>query len=429
MKMRLMVAMGLLVGVLGWHAACEAAPKVLVLPDVAVGVYAPGATTTWTVSVMDDEKPLEGNVQYAVLKGGLKELEKGELKLVEGKGSFAGKRDDAGTLLAMVKFKPAGQEKELVVYSGTAYAPEKIKASAGLPDDFDAFWKAKVEELDAVPMDAKLERVDVGDDKIEYYKITLGNIRGTKIYGQIAKPAGQKDLPALLQVQWAGVYPLQKDWVVGYARQGWLAMNISAHNLPIDEKEEFYQKQAAKELNDYPGQGNDDRETSYFLRMFLSCRRAVDYLTQHPDWRKDGPLVVHGGSQGGYQAIVTAGIHPAVTALAASVPAGCDHTGKQAGRSPGWPIWASRTWQGKEEQKMLKAARYFDAMNFATRIKCPALVGIGLADTACPAEGILATCNQMQGEKQIILMPLADHGGDHRDYHAAMGPFLEKQKK
>jgi cephalosporin-C deacetylase len=93
--------------------------------------------------------------------------------------------------------------------------------------------------------------------------------------------------------------------------------------------------------------------------------RAVDFLTQRPDW--DGKhLVVQGGSQGGYQAIVTAGIHPAVTAFAANVPAGCDHTGKQAGRLPGWPNWASRTWQKKDEQKMLETARYFDAMNFAT---------------------------------------------------------------
>ncbi len=409
-------------------AVCEAAPKVQVIPNVASGIYQPGDTVTWSVTITEDDKPLAGTASYAVLLGGLKEVAKGELALTEGKSQFSGKREDVGTLLAQVKFKPAGADKEMVVFSGAAFAPEKIVASAPVPEDFDAFWKAKIAELDAVPMDAKLERVDVGDDKVEYYKITLGNIRGTKIYGQIAKPAGKTNLPALLQVQWAGVYPLQKDWVLGYARQGWLAMNISAHDLPIDEKEAFYQAKAGKELNDYPGIGNDDRETSYFLRMFLSCRRAVDYLTQHPDWKKDGALVVHGGSQGGYQAIVTAGIHPAVTALAASVPAGCDHTGKQVGRAPGWPNWAGRTWQGKNEQKMLDAARYFDAMNFATRVKVPALVGIGLADTVCPAEGVLATCNQMQGEKQLVIMPLADHGGDHKAYHSTMWPFLEKQK-
>ena len=411
---------------LGAAIDAAAAPKVQISPNNETGVYEPGQGVTWNIVVTDDGKPVEGKLAYDVRKGGLTSVAAETIELQAGKAQVAAKRDGPGTLLLTVKYKPEGG-KELVAYGGAAYAPAKIVASAPPPDDFDDFWNAKIKELDAVPMNVKLEPVDIGDTKVEYFKVTLDNVRGTKIYGQIAKPAGQTKLPASLQVQWAGVYPLQKDWVVGHARNGWLAMNISAHDLPVDEPAEFYTAQAGKELNDYPGQGNDDRETSYFLRMFLSCRRAVDYLTQHPDW--DGKaLVVHGGSQGGYQAIVTAGLHPAVTALAANVPAGCDHTGKQAGRSPGWPNWASRTWQKKDEQKMLAASRYFDALNFATRVKCPALVGIGLVDTTCPVEGVLATCNQMHGPKQLILMPQADHSGDHKAYYAAFGPFLEKQK-
>jgi cephalosporin-C deacetylase len=66
---------------------------------------------------------------------------------------------------------------------------------------------------------------------------------------------------------------------------------------------------AATTLKDYVSIGNDDRDKSYFLRMYLSCYRAADYLAHRPDW--DGrTLVVTGTSQGGMQAIVTAGLHP-----------------------------------------------------------------------------------------------------------------------
>lgn len=406
--------------------AALAAPKVQIVPDVASGVYDPGQKATWTITATDNGKPLAGEVQCSAALGGLKEIVAEKLPLVDGQAQFSAQREDAGALLLTVKLKTS-EGKEIVAHGGAVYAPEKIAASSPPPEDFDAFWKAKIAELDAVPMNVKIEKVDIGDAKIDYYTITLDNVRGKKIYGQLAKPVGQDKLPAMLQVQWAGVYPLQRDWVVGHARNGWLAMNISAHSLPNDQPETFYKEQAGKELNDYPGQGNDDRETSYFLPMFLSCRRAVDYLTQRDDWNKS-TLVVHGGSQGGYQAIVTAGLHPAVTALAANVPAGCDHTGKAAGRLPGWPNWAGRTWQGKDEQKMLAAARYFDAMNFASRVKCPALVGVAVVDQACPVEGVLATCNQLGGSKQIVLMPLADHGGDHKAYNEALWPFLQKQK-
>ena len=370
-----------------------AAPTLKIAPDKATGVYEPGESASWTISATDDGKPLVGTIDYSVLEGGLTEIGRGRLVLEAGQAKLQSSRKTPGTLLVKVSYRPADTEKELTALGGAAFAPEQIKASMPPPDDFAAFWKAKIAELDAVPMNVKIEPIDIGDKSVEYYKITLDNIRGSKIYGQLAKPAGKSDLPALLQVQWAGVYPLHRDWVVGHARAGWLAMNISAHDLPIDEDENFYAAKSAKELGDYPGIGNDDRETSYFLRMFLSCRRAVDYLGARPDWN-GGALVVHGGSQGGYQAIVTAGMHPAVTALAANVPAGCDHTGKQAGRVPGWPNWAGRTWQGKSEAKMLEAARYF----------------------------------QLQGEKQIVIMPQADHGGDHIAYHEKFGPFLEAQK-
>ncbi|HTN76293.1 MAG TPA: acetylxylan esterase [Pirellulaceae bacterium] len=413
---------------IGSALVAHAAPQVVVTPDVESGIYEPGAEVTWKVTVRDGDKLLAGKVQFSVAAGGLTEIAQGTRDVTDGVTTISAKRDKPGTLLLTLKYKPDGAEKEVVAHGGAVYAPAKIAASAAPPDDFDAFWKTKIAELDAVPMNVKLEKLESGDPKIEYFKITLDNIRGSKIYGQIARPVGDQKLPALLQVQWAGVYGLPKDWVVGHAKNGWLAMNISSHDLPIDEKPEFYAAKAAKELNDYAGQGNDDRETAYFLRMFLSCRRAVDYLTQRDDWNH-GALVVHGTSQGGYQALVTAGLHPAVTALAASVPAGCDHTGKQAGRLPGWPNWAGRTWQGKDEQKMLTTARYFDAMNFATRANCPALVGVGLVDMACPAEGVLATCNQLPGDKQIVIMPLADHNGDHRAYNKAFGPFLEQQKQ
>jgi cephalosporin-C deacetylase len=396
--------------------------------DVESGIYEPGKTVMWNIQVKTGAEPAAGKVSYVVRPGGAGESAKGELDLAEGKAQVRASRENPGTLLLEVKYRPAGSEKDVVARGGAAFAPDKIAPSAPVPDDFDAFWKEKIAELAVVPYETVLTRVDVGNPAVEYYKISMNNIRGSKIQGQIARPAGNAELPALLQVQWAGVYPLDRNWVINHARNGWLSMNILAHDLPIDEQEPFYKDKAAKELNDYPGQGNDDREKSYFLKMFLSCYRAVEYLTQRPDWNKKA-LVVHGGSQGGYQSIVTAGMHPAVTALAANVPAGCDHTGKQANRAPGWPNWASRTWQGKDSAKMLSVSRYFDAMNFATRIQCPALVGLGLVDPVCPPEGVLATVNLMKGPKKVIIMPKADHGGDHKAYYAVFGGFLEEQKK
>jgi cephalosporin-C deacetylase len=399
----------------------QAAPVIQIAPDVESGVYEPGKTVTWSIDVPGGA----GKASYVVRKGGLEEIAKGEVELVDGKAKVSATRADAGTLLMDVTYQKA------VARGAAAFAPEKIVPSAPAPDDFDAFWDAKIKELNDVPMNVQLEKVDVGDAAVEYWKITLDNIRGAKIRGQIAKPAGKSGLPALLQVQYAGVYGLDRGWVTGHAKGGWMSMNILAHDLPIDEKKEFYEAQSKKELADYTIIGAEDREKTYFLKMFLSCYRAVDYLTKREDWNK-GALVVHGGSQGGYQSIVTAGMHPAVTAFAANVPAGCDHTGKRVKRAPGWPNWTGREWMKRDAAKLEETGRYFDAMNFARRVKVPALVGVGLVDTVCPAEGVLATTNLFQGPKKIVIMPRSGHGGEgpgHKAYYAVFGPFLEEHKK
>ncbi|HEY3321900.1 MAG TPA: acetylxylan esterase [Planctomycetota bacterium] len=406
----------------------QAATTVTVLPDKDTGVYDAGQTVTWTAQVLADKKPCSGKVTWRIKHGGADEIGKGEAALAEGKAQITGTRPDAGALLVEVKYK--GEDgKEVTGLGGAVFSPDQIKVSAPRPDDFDKFWADKIAALNAIPMNVQITPGESGKPGVEYFKITMDNINGSKIHGQIAKPAGGTNLPAMLQVQWAGVYKLDKTWVTGHAAEGWLAMNISAHDLPIDEAPEFYKKQADTALNDYPGIGNDNRETAYFLRMFLSCYRAAEYLTkERPEWNKK-TLLVHGGSQGGYQTLMLAGLHPAVTAFAASVPAGCDHTGKDAQRAPGWPNWASRTWQKKDYAKMIEASKYFDAVNFAYNIKCPGIVGVGLIDVTCPPEGVLAACNQMKGPKKVILMPPAGHMGPHGPYYAVFGPFLEEQRK
>ena len=225
--------------------------------------------------------------------------------------------------------------------------------------------------------------------------------------GQIARPTGDQKLPALLLVQYAGVYPLQKPWAVNRAAEGWLVLNIMAHDLPIDQPKEFYDEQSKGALKSYTAIGKDDREKSYFLRMFLGDIQAATYLAQRPDW--DGKtLVVSGTSQGGLQSFVTAGLDPKITAMLVMVPAGCDNTGQLADRKPGWPYWLKNAADPLEKPE-LETSRYFDAVNFATRVKCPVLVGVGLIDVTAPPSGVFTAYNQTQGPKEIVVLPDSDH--------------------
>jgi len=107
----------------------------------------------------------------------------------------------------------------------------------------------------------------------------------------------------------------------------------------------------------------------------------------------------------------------------AGVPAGCDLTGPEVGRSPGWPAWFYKT-KGKDPAKVIQASRYYDVVNFMRQIRCPVLAGAGLIDEVCPPAGIIAAINELKGARELILLPGADHMGANNSHQ----PFSERSK-
>ncbi len=387
-------------------ALCDKSPQVVVTPQKTSGIYAIGEKVVWNVKVLNDPSGSVTNATYKVLRGGATSLADSSVSIVNGEATIESSLDTPGTLLLMV-WVDLGDKNILRALGGAVIAPDKIAVSSPAPEDFDSFWKAKIAELNAVPANPSLEKGDSGSPNVDYWKVTLDNVRGTHVYGQLARPTSGEKFPALLIVQWAGIYPLQKSWVVGMAAKGWLVLNISAHDLPIDQPVDFYNQKSSGELRDYTAIGNEDRETSYFLRMFLGDYRAADYLASRPDW-DDKTLVVTGTSQGGLQSFVTAGLYPKVSAMVVNLPAGCDQTGSLVGRKPGWPNWEEHT-RDRDAEKVMHTAPYFDAVNFAARVKCPAFVALGLIDQTARPEGILAATNQLKGPKEVMIVPLGEH--------------------
>jgi cephalosporin-C deacetylase len=194
-----------------------------------------------------------------------------------------------------------------------------------------------------------------------------------------------------------------------------LVLNISVHDQPIDESLEFYKALSNGPLKKYTQLGCEDRESSYFLRMFLGCVRAVDYLASRPDW--DGKtLLVAGQSQGGLQAMVAAALSPKVTGVLALVPAGCDTHSPRVGRSSSWPYWLSN--RENDLEKVKATAVYFDGINFAARIHCPVLIAYGLADETSRPSGVAAAVNLIRAPKEVLILPLSDHKGKNGSHTA-----------
>src|SRR5437660_334269 len=124
--------------------------------------------------------------------------------------------------------------------------------------------------------------------------------------------------------------------------------------------------------------------------MYLSCVQSVNYLKSRPDWNGE-TLVVTGGRQGGQHTLGLCGRRPDdITAALAIVPAACDMYGPSIGRASGFPVWWNQTWGGRDAEKVHQASKYYDPCYFASRIKCPVLVGLGLHDDLAPPSSVFA---------------------------------------
>lgn len=412
-------------------------PTFVVTPDHATGVYAPEEKVTWTIDVKGDRTGLTA-LPYKVKKDAQGDVTSGTIDLSAGPATISASRAEPGALLAQI-FSMDKTRPLPVAMGGAVISPEKLGPAVPAPEDFDAFWQAKLKELADVPPNPVVENLSVEGIKngegMECFKVTLDNIRGSHARGILAKPAKEGKFPAMLLVNSAGVSGLDKAMVIAYAKAGWIVLNISAHDLPVDESPEFYKELKENSLKDYFYLGSEDRETSYFLRMFLGCVRGAEYLASRPDW--DGKtLLVTGISQGGLQSFATAALFPKITAVMTNVAAGCDNLGPLANppRAYGWPYWLAKMGApaGRDLEKSQQAAGYYDGIHFAARIRCPTLVSVALLDIAARPAGVIAAYNAINAPKELIIMPTSDHhgsGGAQAAYFTTFAKWREALQK
>lgn len=374
--------------------------KLTVTADRADAIYQRGETVTFTVTLTRQNEPADdARLEWSISKDGVAPRTSGWTELTHGTAVVTSQLYEPGFLQCRVSF-PIPEKPALFALAGAAIDPLQIKPSLPAPDDFDAYWAGEKNRLAAVPMNPCLTPVEAKTTTVEAFDLQADCV-GAPVSGYFARPAGAKSmtLPIILTVQSASVRSSNLGITVDWAQQGFLAMDINPHGIPNGRPEGFYNNLAQNELKNYWLRGRESREGMYFHDMFMRMVRALDFLTAQPEWDRR-TVVISGMSQGGYQAIVAAGLDPRVTFFAAAIPAGCDHTGFKVGRVNGWPKFIAT---GEEPAPdVLSAVRYYDAVNFATRTKAAGILTVGFIDVTCPPTSVYAAYNALRGEREIF---------------------------
>ena len=283
------------------------------------------------------------------------------------------------------------------------------------PDDFDAFWAARMTEADAVELSYEF----VADEARTSATCACSDlwytgVAGARLHARVLLPAGEGPHPVVLQFH-------------GYpgATRSWL------------EQASFVGMGCALVALDCPGQGGLSQDAGGFMGTTVAGHlvaglegpaEGLYYVRLHQDIRilcrivaacglfDIARVMVNGASQGGGLGVAccalnpelirrAAILYPFLSDFSAVMELGADLIAYEGLRYQA--RWLDPT--GEREQEWLGKLAYVDTKNFAHLVRCEVLFGTGLADTVCPPQTQCAVYNELDCPKRRLLYPGRGH--------------------
>lgn len=358
-----------------------------VLTSHSTGVARCHEKVSFVPVVMADDSPLFDGVIHWRLERNLTEtISSGTVDLAQRGIHVVCSSNIPGYFKYTFEFN-TGNDTMLRQDIGVIFAPDSIRLTLATPSDFTDFWVRQLNELSAIPINCRLQKLSAQDD-LALYDFQADAANNVSVSGELAMPSDPgKRYPAIIIPQGGGVRSAGVGNAAWWALQGYIALDLNAHGLSNGHPPEFY-KIAGRELSGYPTRGFPDAELSqiYMRNLLLRVKRSIDAICTLSQW--DGKnLFMLGASQGAWQSFAGAFFDRRVKAVASCIPAGCDLYGG------GWPFLQLMPKNFPEKEKYAAILPYFDSGGFLSQLNIPLLMVAGLADVVCKADGVAAAFN------------------------------------
>lgn len=286
------------------------------------------------------------------------------------------------------------------------------------PADFDAYWTAALQELDAT--DPKPELVptkEISPRHSEAFDLWFTGVGGARVYAKYVRPkkTGAKH-PAVLQFH--GYTGNSGDFTnrLAWSGEGFCvaAMDCRGQGGRSEDsgsvKGTTYRGQIVRGLSD------PDPRKLLFRQIFLDTAQLARVIMSFPevDAARVGAM---GGSQGGALTLACAALEPRIKRAAPVFPFLCDYQ----------RVWEMdlardayeelRTWFRQfdplhaRETEVFTKLGYIDCQHLAARIKADVLMYVGLMDAICPPSSQFAAYNKITAKKEMALYPDYAHEG------------------
>ncbi len=386
------------------HDFCWDAPEVPELQLVVADTLGNANASKLTVRVTTDRDKAHNVLSFSQslrLSAGSADTLRVQLPMTE-PGFYTCFVEDDGNLVKQVNF---------------GYEPTNIVSLPDNPADFDEFWKQALSELAAVPLKYKLtEMPEKSGKKRKCYAVELQSWGGVTIKGYVMLPVKKGKYPTQIYYNGYGAKPTW--WLGADDRPDWVEFVTSSRGQFLSEPDNTY--------GDWIRYNLDKPAEYYYKGAFLDCVRDIDFVCalDQVDTRN---IFAEGGSQGGAYTLVAAALDHRFRAIAPYIPFLSDY--RDYFRIVDWPanaVLEQARALGMSEEQMYNNLRYFDVKNFARRITCPVLMGIGMQDPTCPPHTNMSSYNLLTVPKQLKVYPLNGHWVTYDDWNPRRSAFFDQ---
>jgi cephalosporin-C deacetylase-like acetyl esterase len=279
-----------------------------------------------------------------------------------------------------------------------------FRPPANRPPDFEAFWSATLDQLDRVAPAVRREAAGRARDGVVPERFDFRSLDEVQVSGYLLRHDDGRPRPLVVHGHGYGGR-VQRMW--GWARAGLDVMGVDTrgHGGSMDALPAVSPWGWVLTGAESPEQHALRGAVCDYVRAVTVARELVGGSPPR--------TVLHGASFSGALALMAEALLQVADLLAVGVPSFGWGEGRrllvQSGSGAEINRWLARRPEHAAEDLMV-VLRYFDPVNFAGLVRCPTLVGVGLADEVVPAATVLAIAAHLAGPHEVMRFPTSHTG-------------------
>lgn len=273
--------------------------------------------------------------------------------------------------------------------------------------DFDFFWSNALTELKKVTIQPTIDKgTSINKGAFTRYSIGFKSYAKTIVNGTLYVPEKKMFPRPIILLHDYAVKEYYKSFPLDTSF-AWLFLELRGHSIVKSIDPEL--KRNAEE----PGPGylreNIMEPENYYLKaLYLDVLRSIDFLRLFKDNALDcAHIGIMGKGLGAAAAVFAAANSERVSALVLDSLSFCNLAVSQNSAEGIIAEEINETASDLKSKKRIirRNLHYFDALNFADRIKCPLLTVCGVKNRTAPAECIFGFFNLVNSEKLFEVYP------------------------